>query len=391
MEGTSKAKPTAPAASSLPEPSRTTSPQPSALSPPASPVRSRLVPKGRSPTSSVRDEPESRSSPASSPRTSSIFPRERPDVSPSSSLHSGSLDGLPSSLPKNRYLQRERSDPSPSSSLREEITSSPQPSKISDKRTSQVSLGAGVQAPKARASQESLGSGRPSGLPNVPIGPSKSPIPFPTEVSSSSPSPQIDGRAPMHERRPTHERTSTQERVASHERSPSTPRPRIPSTGSRATVMDVAETFSRIMEKDETKPPELSSGAPQNDAPTSATPLEVETPPPSSPEEPIPAATVPVQLEEPKSPVTPARPRTTAPGISKRMSSYDRYSIALPPLEEEQTPTTSPAGSFKSTPKRPSVIEEGTGSHILDGQSIHSRLVSSSDDQHFGMWSLEET
>ncbi|KAL4260612.1 Gelsolin-like domain-containing protein [Pleurotus pulmonarius] len=93
---------------------------------------------------------------------------------------------------------------------------------------------------------------------------------------------------------------------------------RIPSTGNRATVMDVAQAFN-----EHTHPPQSLSPA--------AEAKVVEPPPPV-----------------PSSPKPPLIPRILPPmQAEKRKSSYERYSaITLPPLPEETTPTPTPAGSL---------------------------------------------
>ncbi|KAH7924624.1 hypothetical protein BV22DRAFT_1034934 [Leucogyrophana mollusca] len=90
---------------------------------------------------------------------------------------------------------------------------------------------------------------------------------------------------------------------------------RIPSTGNRALVMDVAQALSQHQATEDTSP----------------------SPSPPSPVVPQPDT------------VTP-RPRNVSPGnvqSDKRKSSYERYSsIMMPPLKEERTPVPSPAGTL---------------------------------------------
>ncbi|KAL0956471.1 hypothetical protein HGRIS_002617 [Hohenbuehelia grisea] len=96
---------------------------------------------------------------------------------------------------------------------------------------------------------------------------------------------------------------------------------RIPSTGNRATVMDVHQAFS---EQDQPPPP-----------PSSA---------PESPPSPIALPSQPIP-----------RPRNIIPPsmqAEKRKSSYERYSaIILPPLPEEATPTPTPHGTLSRNAK----------------------------------------
>lgn len=88
---------------------------------------------------------------------------------------------------------------------------------------------------------------------------------------------------------------------------------RIPVSGNRATVMDVAQAFNES---------------------TSVTGSEISVPP--------------AEITEQFSPI--GHPRLSPQPVSpaeKRRSSYERYSaIAMPPLKEEATPTSSPAGTL---------------------------------------------
>ncbi|TFY58115.1 hypothetical protein EVJ58_g6618 [Rhodofomes roseus] len=93
---------------------------------------------------------------------------------------------------------------------------------------------------------------------------------------------------------------------------------RIPSTGNRATVMDVAQALAAQTAAAEQKPQEDQV-----------------------PEEPSPP--------DVKSVTANWAPRNGAarPDNDKRMSSYERYSaIVMPPVEEEKTPAPSPAGTL---------------------------------------------
>lgn len=103
--------------------------------------------------------------------------------------------------------------------------------------------------------------------------------------------------------------------------------PRIPSTGNRATVMDVAQALVG------------SEG-------------------PADTDEPLPIP------ESPKPPTT-SHPRVLAPAHNeKRKSSYEKYSsIILPPLKEETTPAPSPATTLTR--------KEGSLNQVRLGSKIH--------------------
>lgn len=108
---------------------------------------------------------------------------------------------------------------------------------------------------------------------------------------------------------------------------------RIPSTGSRITVMEVSQSL--------------------NDVAMSQNPLESCTSPINS-------------VDEPDSPVE-ITSRTTLSQIQaeKRKSSYEKYSaIILPPLKEEPTPTQTPLGTLtriKENQHQPSIDVERQG------------------------------
>ncbi|KXN85318.1 Gelsolin [Leucoagaricus sp. SymC.cos] len=102
-------------------------------------------------------------------------------------------------------------------------------------------------------------------------------------------------------------------------RSPSSPKhTRIPSTGNRALVMDVAQAFN-----------EYNANA--SNEPISR--QEVMSPPAEPVPEPAP------------------KPRV-APSLERRRSSYDRFSVVsvMPPLKEEATPHGTPYGTLTRTP-----------------------------------------
>ncbi|CCM06207.1 uncharacterized protein FIBRA_08451 [Fibroporia radiculosa] len=111
---------------------------------------------------------------------------------------------------------------------------------------------------------------------------------------------------------------------------------RIPSTGNRATVMDVAQAFQ-----------EQSGREP---SPIDASPVRTSLPKPTderdkATDEDYPRPDVKTLLAnwEPKN--DPVRPDSSP--VDKRKSSYDKYSaFVMPPLEEERTPPSSPSGTL---------------------------------------------
>ncbi|KAK0212784.1 hypothetical protein DFS33DRAFT_1377248 [Desarmillaria ectypa] len=112
--------------------------------------------------------------------------------------------------------------------------------------------------------------------------------------------------------------------------SPDSPGPsrhsRIPISGNRPTVMDVAQAFNE------------STSVAESETPVSLLSAEIYERPSSS-----------VHSRLSPQPISPAE---------KRRSSYERYSvIAMPPLKEEVTPTSSPAGTLSR-----GVVEQVVGS-----------------------------
>ncbi|KAG7446222.1 uncharacterized protein BT62DRAFT_104514 [Guyanagaster necrorhizus] len=112
---------------------------------------------------------------------------------------------------------------------------------------------------------------------------------------------------------------STTVAIPSLSSSPKSPVPsrhsRIPSSGNRATIMDVAQAFNKS---------------------TSSAEAEMPVPP------------LPAEINEQYSPIAHSRlsPQPMSPA-EKRRSSYEKYSaIAMPPLKEEATPISSPAGTL---------------------------------------------
>jgi hypothetical protein len=261
-------------------------------------------------------------------------------------------------------------------------TPSPRTSRLGENRADQAS--ASVLAPKPRKTPDNLGSGRPTGRPLPSTGASSSPIAFPP----SAPSP-VDERPSKHERTPTNDHTPpSRDRPPTHERAPSTPRQRIPSTGSRATVMDVAQTFSQI--RDNGNGGEAAS--PAAASPTVPSPsvsgLPESSPPTASPVRDVFSEEPPAPVVSSPSPVLSPKPRPTVPAMGRRTSSYDRYSVALPPLKEE-TPTSSPAGSLNRSSKRPSLIEEESAPSDKNSKRGHVQEPTMSDEgeRHFGLFS----
>jgi hypothetical protein len=128
---------------------------------------------------------------------------------------------------------------------------------------------------------------------------------------------------------------------------------RIPSTGKRATVMDVAQALHES----------------SNHATNTVDRFEKI----SSNPDPSPSAKL-------------NRPQNTLPfavNAEKRKSSYEKYSaIILPPLKEEATPVPSPAGSLSRMPG-------DTQRQTFGGPSIQQPEVSSAFDKTrsgLGMW-----
>ena len=161
-----------------------------------------------------------------------------------------------------------------------------------------------------------------------------------------------------------------------HEKSPKSPAPatpirhsRIPSTGNRATVMDVAQALSQYEEQDR------KSSADDAASPTSKTEEPQRAEESEREAKAIPRLDVKSMISNwgrdngPPSPVSPIP-------ADKRRSSYEKYSaFTLPPLLEEKTPVSSPTNTLgrhtilavipqeKEEPAKPT--EQSNGS-ILD-------------------------
>ncbi|KII92264.1 hypothetical protein PLICRDRAFT_50680 [Plicaturopsis crispa FD-325 SS-3] len=141
---------------------------------------------------------------------------------------------------------------------------------------------------------------------------------IPSQVSPAKPRPEVVTAPPASVPVP-HIPPRTEEKSPSP---PSTPtrHARIPSTGKRATVMDIAQALQE-----------------QRELPS--------IPPSQSPEPPV---DVPTPLPKPS--LTPRHRNVTPPTAEKRKSSYEKYSsIILPPLREENTPVPSPAATLSRT------------------------------------------
>lgn len=132
------------------------------------------------------------------------------------------------------------------------------------------------------------------------------------------------------------------------ERSPRSPRrhSRIPSTGNRATVMDVAQALSEQRAAEE-----LTKAEPPKPLTPPATATVEDAPPPNlNPVEPQQRNVV--GLGRPSDHVL------HAPQMAKRQSSHEKYSaFMMPPLKEEKTPTPTPVGTMAVRDAK-SVLEE---------------------------------
>lgn len=161
---------------------------------------------------------------------------------------------------------------------------------------------------------------------------------------------------------------------------------RIPSTGNRATVMDVAQTFTEALSRQPSSSSSTADSLSQPNGPS----------PPASIGTPHPRVASPDEEEEEYTPPsirnvisnwgrTSPSPRTngvvgtngtststttiTAPPLEKRKSSYERYSaFILPPLAEERTPVPSPVSTLKREgAPDPNLLEEEDVDEIDEG------------------------
>ncbi|KAI1796359.1 hypothetical protein LXA43DRAFT_1157380 [Ganoderma leucocontextum] len=187
-----------------------------------------------------------------------------------------------------------------------------------------------------------------------------------TSPESLSPlAPPSDGRSPAI----TPPQSTTQKPPSSPAR-----HSRIPSTGNRATVMDVAQAFTEALQREPSVSPSLPSpvserrgvSPPSSLGASHAVKEEEEedyTPPSvknvvanwgprnviSPPTDPVHGATNGVNGMNGASGNASMTQTIVAPPLEKRKSSYEKYSaFIMPPLAEERTPVASPAGTLKS-------------------------------------------
>ncbi|EIN11515.1 hypothetical protein PUNSTDRAFT_83145 [Punctularia strigosozonata HHB-11173 SS5] len=122
-------------------------------------------------------------------------------------------------------------------------------------------------------------------------------------------------------------------------KSPAIRHSRIPSTGSRARVMDVAQAFQEEARR---------------------SPETTRSPSPESPKAEL--AQSPILRRQTSQPDAEAAAPThlpPPPALEKRRSSYEKYAVfALPPLEEERTPSGTPAGTFAKMSVTPIADED---------------------------------
>jgi hypothetical protein len=204
----------------------------------------------------------------------------------------------------------------------------PKTGRVTDRWTEPAVIGVKHVAslkPSVQAESKPLASASRGLVGALPL-PGMAPASLPPRLGSSTP--PMESVVVGNERRAlpglTAPHTSLATPLQAEDKRPSSPgrHTRIPSTGNRATVMDVALA--------------LSNHQPPNPAPVAAdSPLAI-----AIVEEPSPT---PAQSST-------ARPRnmtTPAAQAERRKSSYEKYSaITLPPLKEEATPTPSPAGTL---------------------------------------------
>ncbi|KAF9066151.1 hypothetical protein BDP27DRAFT_1331038 [Rhodocollybia butyracea] len=162
-------------------------------------------------------------------------------------------------------------------------------------------------------------------------------------TTPGGPSPSRPARAESSERSPASPLNHPASKYPFDQNSPTTPsrHSRIPSTGNRATVMDVAQTFA---EPDKTQSPvdEISSS-------------------PEPPDEPEPLPPLKHTL----------RQNVPPPLIERRRSSYNS-AVTLPPLQEEATPAQTPSGTL--TRGMPVYIQASV-------PAIHEKLQDVSDQK----------
>jgi len=197
----------------------------------------------------------------------------------------------------------------------------------------------GVKVPEARqlptvptAAPPAKGMVGRRALPGLAVLPTKE---EPSRESSAIPFPQEAPRSPV----PV-QSTSSQgdSHVGLPQRRPSTSskHKRIPSTGNRATVMDVAQALTEQDSVPESNNQSILSEEEQQQLPVTTSPIS-ETP-----------------------------TALTVSQAERRRSSYDRFSaVTLPALVEEATPTPTPAGTLKLDKVSPLIVEK----LVLEGEA----------------------
>jgi hypothetical protein len=242
----------------------------------------------------------------------------------------------------------------------------------------------GVKPSAPRKSYEQLGQGGPP-----PSRPESNGIrrPLPGMVPVQAPTePLVVKEAKVEPSAVEDEAEPIPESVPVPAKSPPSPmrHSRIPSTGSRATVMDVAQVF----QEEARRSPEISApGSPT--AERSRSPVMIRQA--SQPEAPDIAGAQ--GQSAPKVPPPPA--------MERRRSSYDKYSaFTLPPLREERTPVSSPAGTLRKADVPPIVEEEPTTRASGLAASLASSQPAAPVEEampvdensgivHFGWWSFD--
>lgn len=148
---------------------------------------------------------------------------------------------------------------------------------------------------------------------------------------------------------------------------------RIPSTGNRATVMDVAWALSEHEKHVKRLSGDMSDVTLPTDDPRSHSPPTESTKEPKVEEEPH------IAPPDMKSVVANRGSRNdslqTAPHMEKRKSSYEKYSaFVLPPLAEEKTPIQSPEGTLSRVADVPvTEVEETEVPKPVFGQALATK------------------
>lgn len=222
--------------------------------------------------------------------------------------------------------------------------------KVTDRWTGQNVIGVKVSA---AATSKYSGLSSPDSRPSGMVGKRALPglttdtlLPKPTSPKPTSPKPTTSESRP-----PVTFPTSSTSPEPPRSPAPGHRHTRIPSTGNRATVMDLAQVFNQQKERkaEEAVVPEPVKEAPKQPSPP---PLVVERP--ASPK-----VESPVEVTPPLSPKYDSSPNSTSPRLrhaqaggaaEKRRPQFEsRHSVmTLPPLKEEATPTPTPVGTMKS-------------------------------------------